>query len=117
MQARVTADGPAYPVTACGGYEFCRHEWRTVPAGREDEADANPYLETRVAEEEAPARSTAQESAPSEVASEPTGDVTGDEYPVHTGGGWYVINDDGDTIQGKEAALAATSDRETTTGE
>jgi pyruvate/2-oxoglutarate dehydrogenase complex dihydrolipoamide acyltransferase (E2) component len=33
-----------FPVTAFGGLEFVRYEWRNVPAGMEEAALSNPYL-------------------------------------------------------------------------
>jgi len=45
MRARVKADCRWSSITAFGGLEMVRDEWRQVPAGCEDEARRNPYLE------------------------------------------------------------------------
>lgn len=46
MQARVKSEaGSPRVIRACAGAEFVKEEWRLVPAGREDEARRNPFLE------------------------------------------------------------------------
>ncbi len=52
MKARVKADFPyPYPVTSCGGRDFFKDVWTSVPAGFEAEALNNPYLEVASEEE------------------------------------------------------------------
>lgn len=53
MNARVRADSPWKIVTAFGGHEYVRGEWRSVPAGCEEEAGRHPYLETDDVQEQA----------------------------------------------------------------
>lgn len=48
MEAR--ANTP-FHINAFSGRVFVKHEWRPVPAGCEEEAERNPYLETREAVE------------------------------------------------------------------
>lgn len=47
MQAQVKANSPWRTINACAGAEFIKSQWRDVPAGRESEAQNNPFLETR----------------------------------------------------------------------
>jgi hypothetical protein len=44
-----------YPINAFTGREYVPYEWRDVPAGKEDEAQRNPYLELLDDEPETPA--------------------------------------------------------------
>lgn len=46
MKARIAKDCPWSSVTAFGGQHYTRGEWRSVPAGCEEEAGRHPYLET-----------------------------------------------------------------------
>ena len=45
MQARVKANSPITVVTAFGGHEYVRYEWRSVPDEAEEEAQRHPYLD------------------------------------------------------------------------
>lgn len=45
MKATVSASFAWKTVTAFGGYEFTKGEWRLVPAGHEAAAIAHPYLD------------------------------------------------------------------------
>jgi hypothetical protein len=45
MQARVKKSARYGSVQAFSGHEFVKHEWRPVPAGFEDEARRNEYLD------------------------------------------------------------------------
>jgi hypothetical protein len=45
MQARVKQDFRWKTLIALGGVEFVKNEWRTVPPGKEKEAQAHPFLE------------------------------------------------------------------------
>jgi hypothetical protein len=45
MEARVKADGRLNVVTAFGGREFTKGEWRPVPDGFEAAAEAHPLLQ------------------------------------------------------------------------
>ncbi len=45
MKARVRQDCRWNPVTAFGGQEFIKGEWRSVPEGGEAAAAAHPLLE------------------------------------------------------------------------
>lgn len=47
MEARVSDDCRWSTITALGGMEFTRSEWRVVPFGREAEAKRNPHLTLR----------------------------------------------------------------------
>ena len=51
MRAK-TINYPA-PVTAFGGFEFVKYEWRDVPVGFEIQAEQHPYLETETEAEPA----------------------------------------------------------------
>lgn len=54
MQARIKADCKWAVVTAFGGAEFVRYEWRAVPAGSEGEAEGHPYLDALAEIDELP---------------------------------------------------------------
>jgi hypothetical protein len=54
MQARVKADARWAVMTACGGREFVKSEWRAVPTGAEAEAARMAFLEVREADPPAP---------------------------------------------------------------
>ena len=45
MKARVKEDGRLNVVTAFGGREYTKREWRPVPEGFEAAAEAHPLLE------------------------------------------------------------------------
>jgi hypothetical protein len=45
MRVRVKRDSKVLNVTAFGGFQYIRSEWREVPAGCEQEAEKHPYLE------------------------------------------------------------------------
>jgi hypothetical protein len=45
MRVRVKADAKILAVTAFGGFQYIRSEWRDVPTGSEAEAKDHPYLE------------------------------------------------------------------------
>lgn len=47
MQARVSASCKWGIVTAFGGREYVRYEWRNVPHGNEEKAQQHPMLETK----------------------------------------------------------------------
>ena len=47
MEATVNADYPVKVLTAFGGREFVKGEWRAVPAGCEAEATKHLHLDTR----------------------------------------------------------------------
>lgn len=47
MEARCKSSWNYSKIIACAGAEFIKTEFRRVPEGREDEAEANPYLEVR----------------------------------------------------------------------
>ena len=53
MQATVKDSSPWKIITAFGGREYVRGEWRPVPAGCEEEAGRHPYLETNGHEQDA----------------------------------------------------------------
>lgn len=44
LYARVAPDFRFSTVTALGGHEFSKHEWRLVPEGKEQEAEDAPHL-------------------------------------------------------------------------
>lgn len=46
MYAKVREDSKIKQVTACAGRQFFMGRYVEIPAGFEDEAKANPYLET-----------------------------------------------------------------------
>ncbi len=48
MDARVSGSSRWMTVTAFGGHEYIRDEWRVVPAGCEEEAMSHPFLEIMV---------------------------------------------------------------------
>ena len=58
MLARVKQDYAAGPVIAFSGREYVRHEWREVPAGFEDEALNNPFLDVQSSLDEISAESS-----------------------------------------------------------
>lgn len=39
-------------VTALGGWEFTKHDWRLVPEGQADAAEAHPHLDVREVSDE-----------------------------------------------------------------
>lgn len=45
MKVRVRSDAKVLTVTAFGGLQLTRSEWREVPSGSEVEARKHPYLE------------------------------------------------------------------------
>jgi hypothetical protein len=45
MHVRVKKDSKVLAVTAFGGFQYIRAEWREVPPGSEEEAQKHPYLE------------------------------------------------------------------------
>jgi hypothetical protein len=47
LEARVRADYRIPSVTAFGGREYVKGEWRLVPEGQADSAGAHPFLEVR----------------------------------------------------------------------
>ena len=53
MKARIVKDCPWSSVTAFGGQHYTRDEWRSVPAGCEEEAGRHPFLETDDVQEQA----------------------------------------------------------------
>jgi hypothetical protein len=55
MRVRVKADARVMAVTAFGGSQYIRSEWRDVPEGCELEALRHPYLEFEPVETEADA--------------------------------------------------------------
>lgn len=57
MEARVRSDSKLDNVFAFSGREFSKTEWRPVPAGLEEEAKANPFLEVRGGEKPAAKKS------------------------------------------------------------
>ena len=54
MQARVKLSSRYGSITAFSGLEFVKYEWRNVPAGKDEEAKRNPYLELEGGEKEQP---------------------------------------------------------------
>lgn len=68
MDART--NGAYKRIMAFGGLEYNR-DWRPVPAGCEDEARRNPYLETREAEIAEPVAEPAPAPAPAPVPAPP----------------------------------------------
>jgi hypothetical protein len=44
MRVRVKEDSKVLTVTAFGGHQYIRAEWREVPSGSEEEALRHPYL-------------------------------------------------------------------------
>lgn len=87
LQAKVKADSQFNPVTAFGGYEFVRTEYRPVPAGFEAAAEAHPYLEVLEVKEvvaepaaEKPARGKGKGKA-AQAEEMPVEVVTEDETP------------------------------------
>lgn len=49
MEARVKKTCVWPKIQSCAGVEFLKGEWTAVPPGREAEAKANPFLDTRKA--------------------------------------------------------------------
>lgn len=47
MEARVKADCRLNTVTAFGGREYGKRDWRPVPDGEREAAEAHPYLDVR----------------------------------------------------------------------
>ena len=50
MRAKVNDESRFPIITSCAGREFVKFEYREVPAGLEDEAKANPFLEIETEE-------------------------------------------------------------------
>ena len=83
MEARVEKTCKWPKVQSCAGVEFLKGEWTAVPPGREAEAKANPFLETRKGP---PVRKPKPEKVeePAAEAEEPAPEASTDE-PTRTG--------------------------------
>jgi len=69
MEARVSQSSRYGNITAFSGREYVKYEWRTVPAGFEEEAEKNPYLEIKPDKELA--ENKAQEQPPENAEQKP----------------------------------------------
>lgn len=68
MLARVKADCQYPIITAFGGLEFVQYEFRQVPAGQEESAQINPYLDTALTEDEVKSQPAINSGVTAEVA-------------------------------------------------
>ncbi len=47
FEARVRETFKWNVVTAFGGHEYCKYEWRRIPVDSKEEADRHPYLDVQ----------------------------------------------------------------------
>lgn len=106
MQARVKQSYRWSSLVALIGREFVKGEWRPVPAGMEEEAEANEFLEVKEATPPTPPvpESGEGEAAPEkEIEASPAAAKLAEEYGIDlatikgTGAGGKVIKPDVDT--------------------
>ena len=76
MEAMVRADARWSNITACGGREFIKSEWRGVPPGMEAEAQRNEYLAVREPDAAEPALILSEDGIVANFAGPITGAAT-----------------------------------------